>query len=110
MFYGAKSLTDISALKDWNTSNVTNMHALFCNARSLPDTLAIKNWDTSSVTDMSYMFSNAVSLTMVDVSNWNTSKVTNMTCMFQVGESHVHNGQLIEIKVLTINCHTFFIG
>ena len=100
LFSGTENLTDINALRNWDTSNVTSMYALFNNARSLPDVLALKNWDTSNVTNMSYMFSNAISLKLIDVSNWNTSKVTTMVCMFQVGESHVHNGQLIEINGL----------
>ena len=97
LFANLNSLTDISDISNWDTSNVTNMGGMFSGAKSLPDALAIRNWDTSSVTDMSYMFSNAISLKFIDVSNWNTSKVTNMTCMFQVGESWKANGQLIEI-------------
>ena len=73
------------------------MFGLFNHASSLPDALALRNWDTSSVTDMRYMFSCAVSLQFVDVSGWNTGSVTSMACMFQVGESWKGNGLLAEI-------------
>ena len=100
LFSGFTALTDISGVAGWNTSNVKSMSGLFRNAKSLPDALALRDWDTSNVTDMSSMFANAISLKFIDVSNWNTGNVTDMTCMFQVGESYVHNGQLIEINGL----------
>ena len=100
MFSNMESLVDISGIADWDSSKVINLSGFLNCASSLPDALALKNWNTSNVTDMSYMFSNDISLKFIDVSNWNTSKVTDMTCMFQVGESYVHNGQLIEINGL----------
>ena len=68
----------------WNldTSNVTNMYAMFHRANSLT-TLDVSNWDTSSVTSMGFMFAEASSLTTLDVSNWDTSNVTNMPEMFR---------------------------
>ena len=97
MFADHLSLTDISGIANWDTSNVTDMRGLFSGASSLTDALALRNWDTSNVTNMDYMFSNATSLMFIDVTNWNTSKVTSMVSMFQVGESWKRNGQLIEI-------------
>jgi len=97
MFSKNTSLTDISGLSEWDSSNVTDMFAMFFYDKSLSDGLPLRKWDTAKVTDMSYMFSNALSLSLIDVSNWHTGNVTNMTCMFQVGESHTGNGQLREI-------------
>lgn len=99
-FANNEALSDISGITNWDTSLVNDMSSMFSGAKKLPDALALRNWDTSNVTSMSYMFSEATSLMLIDVSNWNTSKVTNMTCMFQVGESFIHNGQLIEINGL----------
>ena len=84
MFTSYGSLTDISALASWNTSNTTNMSSMFASAKSLADLSALASWDTSSVTDMSVMFRFASSplLDLSAISGWNTSSVTDMNYMF----------------------------
>ena len=67
--------------KDVDTSNVTNMKAMFNNCGSLTS-LNVSKFDTSNVTDMGAMFQNCGSLTSLDLSGWNTSNVTNMNSMF----------------------------
>lgn len=79
MFY-CPSLT-ILDLRSFNTSNVTNMHAMFVDCKSLTS-LDISNFDTSKVTDMGYMFQDCSSLTSLDLSKFDTSSVTNMAGMF----------------------------
>ena len=49
MFEGASSLTSLDGLKDWNTSNVTDMSYMFSSDRSLSDTSAINDWDIRNV-------------------------------------------------------------
>ncbi|MCR5565506.1 MAG: DUF285 domain-containing protein [Clostridiales bacterium] len=73
------------------------MYSMFAEAKNLPDALALRNWDTSNVTDMRYMFSGAVSMMYIDVSKWNTGNVTSMAGAFQVGDNWKGNGQLREI-------------
>lgn len=97
LFFNFPSLTDISGVADWDSSQVINMYSMFAKASGLTDAFALSNWDTSNVTNMQYMFSCAASLIYVDVSKWDTGKVTSMSHMFQVGDSWKGNGQLIEI-------------
>ena len=83
MFYKTSSLTDISALSNWNTSNVRSMQCLFQLAESLTSVDALENWNTSNVTDMSSAFLSATSLTDISaLSNWDTSNVRDMTQLF----------------------------
>lgn len=68
-----------------DTSNVTNMSAMFQGCYELLD-LDVSKFNTSNVTDMSYMFSYEyrcpLKLTDLDLSNFDTSKVKNMAGMF----------------------------
>ena len=96
----------------WNTSQVTNMGALFrrnttfnenINTKEVtkedsPTGKAYRAWDVSNVTDMRYMFFGAAAFNQ-DISNWNVSNVTNMWGMFHnaaafnqdIGEWNVSN-------------------
>ncbi|EGO2510993.1 bacterial Ig-like domain-containing protein, partial [Enterococcus faecalis] len=73
MFALASSLTTLN-VSNWDTSNVQNMVAMFALASSLT-TLDVSNWDTSNVQYMGWMFKDASSLTNLDVSNWDTSSI-----------------------------------
>ena len=68
-------ITEIS--KQLDTSNVTNMQAMFRDCTSLTN---IPQLDTSSVTNASEMFYNCTNLTTIP--SLNTSKVTSMYSMF----------------------------
>ena len=73
---------------NWNTSNVTNMDDMFQSARYFNKD--ISRWDTSKVTSMRSMFYNAESFNKninTDGNKWNTSKVTDMRYMFGYAES-----------------------
>ena len=63
MFYECKALTNLD-VSNWNTSNVTNMYAMFNDCNSLT-TLDVSNWDTSNVTDMRHMFAGCTLLTTI---------------------------------------------
>ena len=80
-FYNMGALSQIEGLHYLNTSNVTNMYAMFNSCSSLTS-LDVSHFDTSNVTDMRYMFYGCSSLTSLDVSHFDTSKVTNMIYMF----------------------------
>ncbi len=83
MFYGSIALSDISALADWNTSGVTWMGGMFRRMSSLSDISALANWNTANVTDMSLLFCNDTSLSDISaLADWNTSGVTNMRSIF----------------------------
>ncbi|MCI5797241.1 MAG: BspA family leucine-rich repeat surface protein [Firmicutes bacterium] len=76
-------LTNLTSITfgNFNTSNVTNMNAMFIDCASLTS-LNLSNFNTSNVTDMSAMFSRCSKLTELDVSSFNTSNVTDMAAMF----------------------------
>ena len=74
-------LSSISGIENLNTSQVTNMAAMFETSGSLTS-LDLSSFNTANVTDMSNMFSSCQSLTSIDLSSFNTSKVTNMGYMF----------------------------
>ena len=74
-------LTEISGIKNLNTSSVTNMSEMFSYSMRL-ESLDVSGFNTAKVTDMSGMFGMCASLTSLDVSNFNTKNVTNMSAMF----------------------------
>ena len=64
-------------------SKVTNMYQMFRYASSITDVSALANWNTSKVTDMGQMFYNATAITSFEpLNNWNTSSLTDKTDMF----------------------------
>ena len=66
---------DLSGL---DTSNVTNMHYMFCRCSKLAS-LDLSPLDTSNVTDMGGLFTNCSSLTSLDLSPLDTSNVTDFS-------------------------------
>ena len=80
MFNGMSNLTTLN-LSNFNTSNVTDMSYMFAVMPKLA-TLNLSNFDTSKVTNMSYMFNGATNLATLNLSNFDTSKVINMNHMF----------------------------
>ena len=80
MFLGCSALTALD-LSKFNTENVTNMNGMFYACSSLTS-LDLSNFNTAKVEDMSYMFRSCLSLTSLDVSSFNTANVTNMNYMF----------------------------
>ena len=88
LFYLFYNLADLSAVSNWNSSNVMDMSYMFYDTGEHASSLLLdlSSWNTSSVTDMSYMFYETgyrkVSSFTLDLSSWNTSSVTNMLSMF----------------------------
>ena len=73
-------LTFNGDISRWDTSSVTNMSSMFKTASDFNQNISA--WDTSSVTNMSEMFSNASDFDQ-PLNTWNTSSVTDMTSMFK---------------------------
>ena len=81
-FFGMSKLTSITGMKQYlNTSEVTNMYAMFQGCSSLTS-LDLGSFNTAKVTDMRYMFYDCSALTTLDVSGFNTANVTSMDEMF----------------------------
>ena len=68
-------------LSNFDTSNYTNMNALFKGLTSIKS-LDVSNLDTSNVTDMGGMFIDCSSLLNIDLSNNNLNKVKTFNDMF----------------------------
>ena len=82
MFLGIIHLINID-IRNFDTSNVSNMREMFYDCISLKSISGISNWDTKNVTDISGMFSLCESLiSLPDISSWNTKNVTDMSRMF----------------------------
>lgn len=69
-------LTDINHLNYLNTSNVTDMNAMFSNCTNLTQ-IDLSGFDTSNVKYMYHMFSTCRKLIQLDLSGFNTSSLTN---------------------------------
>ena len=81
LFSGFTSLLDVNGIKDFNTSNVTNMSEMFSGCYNLKS-IDLSNWNTGNVTNMSDMFAGCINLKSIDLSNWDTGNVINMSAMF----------------------------
>ena len=81
MFSGDILLESIVFGEKWNTSQVTDMSAMFWECSSLTS-IDLSNFDTSQVIDMGGMFYKCENLTNINLSNFNTSKVTDMGAIF----------------------------
>ncbi len=81
VFYDNGSLTSITGLDKWNTSNVTDMLGMFENCSQL-QSLDLSSWDTSKVTEMLGMFNSCSQLTILDLSGWDTRSVISMGAAF----------------------------
>ena len=67
-------------LSSFDTSNVTDMYAMFDECRA--ESINLSNFDTSKVINMKRMFGNCIAQSL-DLSSFDTSKVTNMERMFE---------------------------
>ena len=84
MFWNTSSLENIDPLSNWNVSRVTDMSGMFWGPTAITSLKALKNWDTSNVENMFCTFIANRSLTNLEgLENWNVSKVTDMRGMFR---------------------------
>ena len=95
MFKGCKSLKEID-LSHFDTKKVENMLSLFAGCSALT-AIDLSNFNTENVKDMGWLFGECSALTAIDLSNFNTAEVKYMTSMFAGCES------LKEIKISNFN-------
>ena len=82
MFYLLKKLEDISDFSMFDAANVTNMRCFLGSASSLTTLTGLENWDTSNVTDLESSFISTKLTTLEELRNWNTSKVESLQSAF----------------------------
>ena len=80
-FLHYKALTDIQGLEHLNTSQVTDMTAMFSRCLAL-STLDLASFNTKQVTNMGLMFNECTALKQLNLSGFNTENVTNMMYLF----------------------------
>ena len=82
-FQYLSSLSNIDAVAEWNTSNVTGL-SNFLSGTAVRNVDALSGWDTSKVTNMSWLLSSTDYLENVDgLSRWNTEKNTSLQGLFR---------------------------
>ena len=77
------ALTDLSVVREFDTSQCTDISSCFYGDISL-ERLNLLKWDTSNITDMSGAF-DTTAFSSLDLSTWDTSNVTKMRSMFGSG-------------------------
>ena len=83
MFEFCKELQDISALANWDVSNVKDMTSMFWRCEQLKDITALSNWDVSDVKYMENMFYGCHKLQDITaLANWNINKIIDIRDMF----------------------------
>lgn len=83
LFEACSELHSLNGLEDWNTSSVTSILLIF-SSTDLTDISALRRWDVSKVTDMRFIFRNNYNLEDLSaLSNWNTISATDFTSAFR---------------------------
>ncbi len=80
LFSKDSQLTTISGIEDFDTSQVTNMQAVF--GATIVSRLDLSRWVTDKVTNMESMF-NGCEVTYLNLTNWDTKNVENMSSLFR---------------------------
>jgi surface protein len=86
MFAGAYKLEGNEYFNEWDTSNVTDMEALFDYTYKF--NAPVGDWDVSNVTNMRYMFVYAYAFKNHDLSMWKVKKVVNHHNFFYGVKNH----------------------
>ena len=97
MFYGMTKLAALD-LSNFNTSQVQDMSSMFSGVFNLITTLNLSSFDTSKVRYMTSMFSGMPNLTTLDISNFNTSQVINMSYMLYLRDEDMDKLEKIYVN------------
>ncbi len=110
MFNHCLSMKSIN-VRNWNTSNVTDMSNMFAMCSNLHYVFFGDGFDTSNVNSMAYMFYRDAKLTGLNVSKFNTSNVKYMTEMFNgcsnaknLNVSNWDTAKCVDTKLMFANC------
>ena len=110
LFQNCSNLESIEGLNNFDTTNITDMRAMFDSCGKLTK-LDLSNWNTSNVTNISYIFNNCINLIKLNLTNWNTSKVIDMEAMFkncldlvELDVSNFNTSNVVDMTGMFINC------
>ena len=77
------NISSLVALAKWQTPSLTKLYAFLQHAEELTSLHGLENLDVSNVDDMSYMCDMCVSLSDISAcAGWNTDKVETLSCAF----------------------------
>ena len=109
-FQGCRNMTTVEGMEYLNTSNVTNMWAMFDWCSSL-QSIDLSHMDTSNAVYLAYMFNGCSSLLSLDVSGFNTENATDIGAMFRycsklttVDVSHFNTSKVTSFWGLFAEC------
>ena len=82
--FAKTEISDITPLKNWNTSNAKNMSSMFDSCELLTNLKGLENWNVSNCKDFSYIFHDCTNLSNVKaLGNWNLLNATNLSGFFE---------------------------
>lgn len=84
MFYACDAITDISALRNWNTSSMGYANAMFGDCDGISDWSPLKDWNTHNLKKADYMFYSCRQLTNLAMfTNWDVGSLEYAREMFK---------------------------
>ena len=102
MFSHCNSLSSLSDISKWDTTNIIDMSYLFANCNTLEYLPDISNWNTSNVKYMQGVFRNCQALKEIpDISKWNTSNIIYLGGCFSKDNSSALSSLEIENYIKT---------
>ena len=81
-FAAASNISDISGLRNWDVSNVTDMKGLFAESKKITDISALSGWRPANVETLESAFDYLAIANLDALSEWKTPKLTNMYSIF----------------------------
>lgn len=82
LFNGCNELEDINVLSSWNVKEIKNISYLFSNS-GINNITPLKDWDVSKVTNMHWTFFNCFNIEdSSPINDWDITNVTDFTEMF----------------------------
>lgn len=97
---GTSQLTDLTALANWDTSNLVDATGMF-QAGSMTTLRGLETWKTNNLTNMSYMFSQSKLTDISVLANWDVSHVTDMSYLFGLNSYQKYGARISDLTPLT---------
>ena len=72
--FRSTQISDLTPIKDWNVSNVTNMNSMF-SSTEISDLTPLANWNVSNVVAMVEMFAYIPATNISAIAGWNVNSV-----------------------------------